>query len=77
MLQVIKLSPAIIGSGETNISLCLMIHILFLFRQQMKVGDEDTFNYLIYFDVSNKIDQFNKKFSYYGAYGGTDKSGKE
>jgi hypothetical protein len=31
-------------------------------------------NYLIYFDESNKIDQFNKKFSYYGAYGGTDKS---
>lgn len=29
-------------------------------------------NYLIYFDESNKIDQFNKKFSYYGAYGGTD-----
>lgn len=31
-------------------------------------------NYLIYFDESNKIDQFNKKFSYYGAYGATDKS---
>lgn len=31
-------------------------------------------NYLIYFDESNKIDQFSKKFSYYGAYGGTDKS---
>lgn len=31
-------------------------------------------NYLIYFDESNKIDQFNKEFSYYGAYSGTDKS---
>ncbi|OIK04301.1 DUF3800 domain-containing protein [Bacillus sp. MUM 13] len=31
-------------------------------------------NYLIYFDESNKIDQFNKDFSYYGAYGATDKS---
>ncbi|USK62440.1 DUF3800 domain-containing protein [Peribacillus asahii] len=31
-------------------------------------------NYLIYFDESNKIDQFNKEFSYYGAYGGADKS---
>ncbi|MGY3716918.1 DUF3800 domain-containing protein [Sutcliffiella cohnii] len=31
-------------------------------------------NYLIYFDESNKIDQFNKKFSYYGAYGGSDVS---
>lgn len=31
-------------------------------------------NYLIYFDESNKIDQFNKTFSYYGAYGGTDHS---
>lgn len=31
-------------------------------------------NYLIYFDESNKIDQFNKEFSYYGAYGGTDTS---
>lgn len=31
-------------------------------------------NYLIYFDESNKIDQFDKKFSYYGAYGGTDSS---
>ncbi|WP_445491475.1 DUF3800 domain-containing protein [Niallia sp. 03133] len=30
-------------------------------------------NYLIYFDGSNKIDQFNKEFSYYGAYSGTDK----
>ncbi|MGP7815714.1 DUF3800 domain-containing protein [Niallia sp. 01092] len=29
-------------------------------------------NYLIYFDESNKIDQFNKEFSYYGAYSGTD-----
>lgn len=31
-------------------------------------------NYLIYFDESNKIDQHDKKFSYYGAYGGTDSS---
>jgi hypothetical protein len=31
-------------------------------------------NYLIYFDESNKIDQFNKDFSYYGGYGGTDTS---
>jgi hypothetical protein len=31
-------------------------------------------NYLIYFDESNKIDQFSKSFSYYGAYGGSDKS---
>jgi len=31
-------------------------------------------NYLIYFDESNKIDQFNKLFSYYGAYGGTASS---
>lgn len=31
-------------------------------------------NYLIYFDESNKIDQFNKEFSYYGAYGGTDRA---
>ncbi|RYG71626.1 hypothetical protein EU245_13565 [Lentibacillus lipolyticus] len=31
-------------------------------------------NYLIYFDESNKIDQFNDKFSYYGAYGGADTS---
>ncbi|WP_066188340.1 DUF3800 domain-containing protein [Gracilibacillus timonensis] len=31
-------------------------------------------NYLIYFDESNKIDQFNERFSYYGAYGASDKS---
>jgi hypothetical protein len=31
-------------------------------------------NYLIYFDESNKIDQFSKRFSYYGAYGGSDTS---
>lgn len=31
-------------------------------------------NYLIYFDESNKIDQFSKEFSYYGAYGGTDRA---
>ncbi|MEK4671361.1 DUF3800 domain-containing protein [Niallia sp. FSL R7-0271] len=31
-------------------------------------------NYLIYFDESNKIDQFSKEFSYYGAYGGSDQS---
>lgn len=30
--------------------------------------------YHIYFDESNKIDQFNKKYSYYGAYGGFDRS---
>ena len=29
-------------------------------------------NYLIYFDESNKLDQFDKAFSYYGAYGATD-----
>lgn len=29
-------------------------------------------NYLIYFDESNKIDQFDKEYSYYGAYSGTD-----
>ncbi len=31
-------------------------------------------NYLIYFDESNKIDQFKKEFSYYGAYSGTHTS---
>ncbi|MEK3992868.1 DUF3800 domain-containing protein [Robertmurraya sp. FSL R5-0851] len=31
-------------------------------------------NYLIYFDESNKIDQFNKQYSYYGAYGELDTS---
>ncbi|WP_407267866.1 hypothetical protein [Radiobacillus sp. PE A8.2] len=31
-------------------------------------------NYLIYFDESNKIDQFNKEYSYYGAFGGFDTS---
>lgn len=30
--------------------------------------------YLIYFDESNKLDQFNKEFSYYGAYSGSDTS---
>ncbi|OKO93515.1 DUF3800 domain-containing protein [Geobacillus proteiniphilus] len=31
-------------------------------------------HYLIYFDESNKLDQFNADYSYYGAYGGTDAS---
>ncbi|GLO68374.1 MULTISPECIES: DUF3800 domain-containing protein [Oceanobacillus] len=31
-------------------------------------------NYLIYFDESNKIDQFNERYSYYGAYGASDKT---
>lgn len=31
-------------------------------------------NYLIYFDESNKIDQFNKEYSYYGAFGDFDTS---
>lgn len=28
--------------------------------------------YLIYFDESNKIDQLDVEYSYYGAYGSTD-----
>ncbi|WP_430482954.1 hypothetical protein [Rossellomorea marisflavi] len=28
-------------------------------------------DFFVYFDESNKIDQFNKAFSYYGAYAGT------
>ncbi|QGG47394.1 DUF3800 domain-containing protein [Heliorestis convoluta] len=31
-------------------------------------------NYLIYFDESNKIDQSNKDYSYYGAFGDYDRS---
>jgi hypothetical protein len=31
-------------------------------------------NFFVYFDESNKIDQFNKEFSYYGAYAGTGDS---